>query len=31
MGMQQMLDPLERRLLTQRKLFRCGRRCLWFY
>jgi hypothetical protein len=31
MGMQQMLDSLERRLLPQRKLFRRRRRCLWFY
>jgi hypothetical protein len=30
MGMQQVLDPLERRLLPQRKLFRRGRWCLWF-
>jgi hypothetical protein len=30
MGMQKMLDALERRLLPQRKLFRRCRRCLWF-
>ena len=30
MAVQQMLDALERRLLSQRKLFRRGRWCLWF-
>ena len=31
MGVQQVLDALDRRLLPQRKLFRRGRRRLWFY